>query len=388
VTARTRRSFVALVLLAGAVLGSSASRAEESTQGVCAAILYPIATNRNPDVTTDVELSLLYGRVGTLHGFGLNGVVAKQSREFHGFQFTGIYSRVDGPVGGFRFTGVANYSTAGTRGIQIAGMANVNQGGMSGVEFGGFLNIVGKDAGGLQGSVVANVVDGDAHAVQLTGFGNAVGGSLHGAQLGGGFNFVGHEMSGLQIGIANTSVVMNGVQVGVGNFADHAKGLQVGAYNHTDVQEGVPVGLINAAGNGDTDWINYSSNVSTFNSGICTSVRRFYSMLTAGVGDPKGHVHSALILTWNYGYALPAGRKTSIGLDLGFAHYIPEKVDDPAKNDRLHYALQARGLVERTLGRKTKAFVGGGVARIADNYDRLNAPFETEPLFFGGVALY
>jgi len=386
--ARSLRSFLVLVLLGGPIVTSVPAIAEESSQGVCVAVLYPIATNRNPDVSTDVELSLLYGRVGTLHGFGLNGIAAMQSREFHGFQFTGIYSQVNGTVGGFRFTGIANYSTAGTRGIQAAGMVNVNQGAMRGIEFGGLFNLVGKDLRGFQGTTVANIVDEDGHAFQLAGFANALGGSLHGAQVSGGFNYVGHEMSGLQVGIANTAVVMDGVQIGVGNFADHAKGLQLGAYNHTDVQEGVPIGMINAAGNGDTDWIVYGSNLSGFNTGIGTSVRRFYSMLTAGTPDPQGDVSKTLILTWNYGYAIPAGRRTSIGLDLGFAHYIPEKVDDPAQNDRLHYALQARGLIERTLGRKTKAFVGAGVARIADNYDRLNAPSETKPLFFGGVALY
>jgi len=385
--ARSLRSFLVLVLLAGAIVTSAPAIAEESSQGVCVAVLYPIATNRNPDVSTDVELSLLYGRVGTLHGFGLNGIAAMQSREFHGFQFTGIYSQVNGTVGGFRFTGVANYSTAGTRVIQAAGLVNVNQGAMSGIEFGGLFNLVGKDLRGFQGTTVANIVDEDGHAFQLAGFANALGGSLHGAQVSGGFNYVGHEMSGLQIGIANTAVVVDGIQIGVGNFADHAKGLQLGAYNHTDVQEGVPVGMINLARNGDVDWINYSSNTCSFNSGVYTSIRRFYSMLTAGVGDTKGDVSKTLILTWNYGYALPAGKKTSIGLDLGFAHYIPEKVDDPEQNDRLHFALQARVVAESTLSRKVKGFMGAGVARIYSEY-RLDAEKDTEPLLLFGLALY
>jgi len=362
--------------------------AEAPHQGVCLALLYPISTNQDPDVSTDVELSVLYGRVGVLHGFGLNGLVGIQGREFHGFQFTGLYSQVNGPVGGFRFTGLANYSTAGVRGIQMAGMMNVNQGSMTGFELSAFLNLVGKEMHGGQVSWVANVVDEDARGIQLTGFGNAVGGSMHGWQVDGGFNFVGHEMNGLQFGLANTAVIMHGTQIGIANFATHADGVQLGAYNHTDFQGGVPVGMINVAKNGDTDWINYGSNLSGFNSGIYTSVRRFYSMLTAGTPDPQGDVHKTLILTWNYGYAIPAGKRTSLGLDLGFAHYIPEKVDDPTQNDRLHYALQARALLERTMSRKVKWFVGGGVARIAENYDRLNAPHETKPLFFGGVGLY
>lgn len=338
-------------------------------------------------MSTDVELSVLYGRVGVLHGFGLNGLVAMQGQEFHGFQFTGLYSQVNGPVGGFRFTGIANYSTAGVRGIQMAGMVNVNRGGITGFELGGFLNLDGGDMHAVQLSSVANIADGDGRGIQLSGFGNAVGGSMHGWQVDGGFNFVGHEMSGLQFGLANTAVNMHGTQMGIANFATHADGLQLGAYNHTDYQGGVPVGMINVAKNGDTDWINYGSNVSTFNSGIYTSIRRFYSMLTAGVGDPFGDVHNTLILTWNYGYALPQGKKTSIGLDLGFAHYIPEKVDNPSQNDRLHFALQARVVAESTLSRKIKGFMGAGVARIYSEY-RLDADKDTEPLVLFGLALY
>ena len=102
--------------------------------------------------------------------------------------------------------------------------------------------------------------------------------------------------------------------------------------------------------------------------------------------DPKGDVTDALILTWNYGRAFRLGVATRIGLDLGFAHYIPAKDSDPAKNDRLHYAIEARGLVERRLG-ATMIFAGGGIARIFSEYSS-DATGENEPLVFGGVSLF
>src|SRR5262249_33209085 len=138
VISHARRLGIPAVLLGWLVSAPLPAMAEAPHQGVCLALLYPISTNRNPDVSTDVQLSVLYGRVGVLHGFGLNGLVGIQGKEFHGFQFTGLYSQVNGPVGGFRFTGVANYSTAGVRGIQMAGMTNVNKGSMTGFELGGF----------------------------------------------------------------------------------------------------------------------------------------------------------------------------------------------------------------------------------------------------------
>jgi hypothetical protein len=192
---------------------------------------------------------------------------------------------------------------------------------------------------------------------------------------------------GLQFGGENAAAHLDGTQIGVANFATTTGGFQMGALNFTQDQRGVPFGMINLAGNGDVDWITYGSNLCAVNTGIGTSVRRFYSMLTAGMPDLEGDVSSTLILTWNYGYAIPAGRGTSIGLDLGFAHYIPEKVDDPSENDRLHFSLQARAMVERTFSGKAKGFAGGGVARIWDEY-RLNAPAETEPLFFAGMGLF
>jgi hypothetical protein len=145
--------------------------------------------------------------------------------------------------------------------------------------------------------------------------------------------------------------------------------------------------MVNLTEGGDIGWVSYGSNLCPVNTGIRTEVRNWYSMLTAGTHDSKGDVREALILTWNYGRAFRLAPRTRIGLDLGFSHYIPAKDSDPAKNDRLHYAIEARGLVEERTGRRTLIFAGGGYARVFSEYST-NATGENEPLAFGGVSLF
>ncbi|HEU5311217.1 MAG TPA: hypothetical protein VFV24_07160, partial [Candidatus Eisenbacteria bacterium] len=380
------RAALATALL-GLAVSCPAAAQEAKHHPVNLTFLYPIGTNQDPNVSTTFQLSVLHGRVGSLRGLGINGLVSMVERDMRGIQLTGAYSQVGGDSRGLRVTGVANHTKGDASGIHVAGIANVNRGTVGGLELGGLMNLVGGNLRGIQMTALANVVDQGAKGFQISGFANAVGGPVDGWQLASGFNYAAGGLVGLQLGGANVAPRMEGTQIGIANFAARSTGLQVGMFNRAEQQEGIPFGMVNLARNGDADWVNYASNVSGFNTGVRTSIRRFYSMLTAGLPDLKGDVRQTLVLTWNYGYAIPAGERTSIGIDLGFAHYIPEKVDDPDENDRLHYALQARALAERTLSQKMKGFVGAGVARISDDY-RLDAPFTTEPLFFGGVALY
>ena len=350
-------------------------------------LLYPIATNRNPQVATSVHLSVLYGRVGSLNGLGLHGLVSLTGGDAGKVQVTGIYAQTYGKASGIHLSGVASYVMRDASGAHVSGIGNFARGSLRGGQAAALFNVAGGGMSGVQLTSLFNLADAGARGFQLAGVANVVGRSFDGWQVTLGFNYVTDQMVGLQLGGANMAVHNEGTQIGVANFAATTKGFQMGALNLAEEQDGVPFGMINLAGTGDVDWITYGSNLGGVNTGVYTSVRRFYSMLTAGLPDLQGDVSKTLILTWNYGYAIPAGRRTSIGIDLGYAHYIPEKTDDPNENDRLHFSLQARAIVEHTLSRKAKGFAGGGVARIWDEY-RMDAPFETEPLFVAGMALF
>jgi hypothetical protein len=374
------------LVLAIAVLAPSAPAAP-AKKPVVLSLLYPISTNRDPQAATSVHVSVLYGRVGSVNGLGIHGIATLTGGDVQALQLTGVYSQIYGKARGIHLTGVASYVMGDESGIHVSGIANIAGGKLRGLQWSGLINMAGKGMTGIQATTLFNLADGEGRGVQVAGAGNAAGGSFDGWQVAPGFNYTNGRIVGLQFGSVNVAVTSEGTQIGVANFTTVAHGLQMGAFNSATDQKGVPFGMINLAKNGDADWITYGSNLGAVNTGIYTSVRRFYSMLTVGLPDVQGDVSKAMILTWNYGYAIPAGRKTSVGLDLGFAHYIPEKVDDPNENDRLHFSLQARAMVERTFSPKTKGFIGGGVARISDEY-RMDAPFETEPLVFGGIALY
>ena len=361
--------------------------ATEGKSPIVFSFVHPISTNPNPKVVTSVHLSMLYGRAGSVDGLGLHGGVALTGGDARGLQMTLIYAQTYGKASGVHMSGVASYVLQDLSGVHLSGIGNIARGRLDGLQAATLVNIAGEGVSGMQLSTLFNLADGGSSGFQLAGVANVVGRSFDGWQVSLGFNYVTDRMAGVQLGGANAAVHVKGSQIGLANFATTTQGLQMGAVNFAEEHRGVPFGMINLAGNGHVDWITYGSNLCAVNTGIGTSVRRFYSMLTAGIPDLEGDVSSTLILTWNYGYAIPAGRATSIGVDLGYGHYIPAKEDDPEESDRLHFSLQARAMVERTFSRKMKGFVGSGVARIWDEY-RLDAPFETEPLFFAGLALF
>lgn len=380
-----RLSLVAILGIA--LLAPHVGEAAPSHQPVNLAILYPVSTNQDPDISTNLRLSLFYGRVGEVRGIDLNGVASLTSGDVGGIQLNGVYGQVGGAMKGVQWSGLVSYVTGDVAGLQIAYLGLIDRSDLNGVQFGGLFNLVDGSVYGFQAAGVVNLVDGNASFIQWSGFGNSVNGDFTGLQTAGGFNYVGGHMGGIQGALVNFTGRMSGVQVGGANFARSSGGLQVGVANWAREQKGVPVGMVNLTEGGDIGWVTYGSNLCPFNTGVRTEVRNWYSMLTAGTHDSKGDVQDALILTWNYGRAFHLAPRTRIGLDLGFSHYIPAKDSDPAKNDRLHYAIEARGLVERRAGRRTLIFAGGGYARIFSEYSS-NATGENEPLVFGGVSLF
>jgi hypothetical protein len=172
------------------------------------------------------------------------------------------------------------------------------------------------------------------------------------------------------------------------NFARNTHGGQVGVVNYTrNENEGVPVGVVNLAQNSDADWVTFGSNLALLSTGVRTTIRRFYSVLAAGIYDIQDDRSDTWFLSWNYGYRLQDHDKWNLDADAGFVHIHPQQDDDPTTNDEPHFAIQVRLLVEFDVSRKVSIYGGGGFSSIFAEYSS-DADIANEPLFVGGISLY
>lgn len=369
------------------LFGGSARAGEPNHQAVNFTLYYPVGTNQDPDVSTNFRLSLIYGRVGAIRGLDLNTGVSIVQRDVQGVQATFLYSEVRGRFSGVALTGLMNRFQDDVTGLQVAGLANIDKGHMKGVQFAPLFNLVEGGLSGVQITSVFNSTQGEAGFLQLAGVANIHAGEFRGLQIGG-TNFNTSRIGGGQIGIVNAAAELSGFQAGAFNMAGEAHGLQLGTLNIARRNDGVPVGLVNIdEERGGVDWIIQGSNLAAVSTGVRTTVNNWYSVLSAGYGDQQGDVEESLFLGWNYGYGFRLGRAWTLGADLGFVHIIPESQDDPTLNDALHFALQARLLIEARLGRKVALFAGGGVSSVYSEYSS-SAQQETEPHVVLGISLF
>lgn len=370
-----------LILAASAAGGDSAHHPANVT------LFYPAGTNQDPDISTSFRLSLIYGRVGEIRGVDLNAGVSIIQRDLRGLQATLLYSQVGGYFGGVALTGLVNYFQGENRGLQVAGLTNFDRGHFRGVQYAGLFNFTGNSFHGAQISNVFNANQGEGGFLQLAGVANMNDGDFRGIQLAG-INFTGGRFTGVQLAAVNMALEAKGIQGGLINLGGQVEGIQIAALNIHRQNDGIPVGFINIAeDNGGEDWVTFGSNLAAINTGLRTTVNRYYSMITAGYGDLQGDIDETGFLTWNFGYAAPLNRKWTLNFDLGYVHIMPQKSDDPNENDRMHWALQGRVLAEVRLSPKLAIFGGGGISSIWSEFSS-DAEQETEPLGVLGISAF
>ena len=382
-----RRAPGLALLLALCLVLPGPAAAATSHHPVNLSLFYPVSTNRTPEVTASLRLSLLYGRLAAVRGLDLTAGVSLLDEELRGVQVAGIYSHLKGDFRGLQATGVGNFAQGGGRGLQLAGLFNYDRGEFVGLQSAGLMNFTEAGFRGLQASSVLNAADGPSRYAQLSVIANTTVGEFLGGQVAGFFNYAGDEITGFQLSTLNYGTTVAGAQVGLVNVAGEAAGAQIGFINLAKRMDGVAVGAVNLAENGAVDGVAFASNLMGINAGVRTVVNGFYSMFTVGGWDLQGTRDYAYSLTWNYGRAFPLRPGLDLDADLGLVHIIPVTSDDPAENDRLHPALQARALRERRMSPVLSVFAGGGVSVVFSEYSS-RATSEVEPLFVAGVSVY
>lgn len=377
---------MALALLIGPLSLASVASAESGHQPFNLSFLYPISTNRDPGISTNFRLNVLYARAGEVRGVDLGGLVARTDGDFRGLELAVLHSWIGGEFQGLAATGGVSVIGAEARGLQFAGLVNFDRGGFRGAQAAGLFNAVDGQVLGAQFSSFFNLSGGDARWLQLSSVANICGGSLTGIQLGT-FNFTTGGLAGAQAGLCNFASHVHGVQASLLNLAGDVRGTQIGIVNISQRLDGAPVGMVNLSQtDGETTWFALGSNLAALSLGARTAVRGVYSMVSVGGSDLYDDRSNTLFLDWHYGYAAELNPRLRVGGDLGFVHIIPHPSDDPQVNDRLHFAVQPRVLVEKRVGERLRILAGGGASVIWNEYSATATP-ETEPLVVLGISL-
>ena len=377
---------VTVVLLVCAALADPAAAAT-GHHPVSLQFLHPLGTSPDPATTTNFRLSVLFGRSGGVSGLDLNAGAAATDGDLSALQLTGLYNRVGGNFRGLGLTGGVQHLRRSGSGLLFTAGANYIEGSFVGVQTAGLLNLNRTHFAGAQISGLANLNDGEGTFLQLASVANINAGAFAGLQISAFLNAANSAMAGGQVAVVNFADALNGFQVGAVNLTRDFDGVQFGLLNYGRNVEGTPVGLINMSNDDRREWLFNAGNFPVLQVGFRTVVNGWSSIVSFGEGDSKGDVKKSYFLGWNYGHILLTRPDWELTLDAGFAHIIPTATDDPAKDDRLHYALQARLLGDWKL--KEHLGIVGAVGLVADfDHYSTHASSQTDALFSGGIVLY
>jgi len=123
-------------------------------------VFYPLSINKNDSVSTNFNLSWIYGKVGSVYGVDLSGCVSLVKRDVRGYEGAGLVNIVGGNMVGFQDAGLMNHVEANLKGWQGAGIYNHVVGNASFFQSAGIVNNVAGDFKGLQASGITNILKG------------------------------------------------------------------------------------------------------------------------------------------------------------------------------------------------------------------------------------
>ena len=146
-------------------------------------IFHPLSTTDTPNDSSNINIGLIYSRMGEVRGLDVG----------HGFSLI--------------------------------------SGDMTGVQGSSSVTYVGGNLRGISGTGIASIVASDMYGVQASGLANWTGGTMYGVQASGLVN-VAKEVHGVQIGVVNLSDQMHGVPLGLINISDNG-GIQLSGWYST-----------------------------------------------------------------------------------------------------------------------------------------------------------
>jgi hypothetical protein len=199
-------------------------------------VFYPLASHYgHPEVTSSLDVNLLYGRVGGIDGAQLGGV--------------NVVSREHG-------------RPASVKGLQAAWIANIVGGDLNGVQLAGVFNQVSEDARGVQLAFGANLTLGAVEGLQSAFIFNRSG-----------------DLRGLQLSAVNVADDVDGVQIGLVNVAGRVRGASIGLVNIADDIDGLPLAPFSVTRTGGVHPSVWSGSGGLGNVGLKLATRRTYTLV-------------------------------------------------------------------------------------------------------------
>jgi hypothetical protein len=297
---------------------------DEPRELVTFGFLYPLASNfGRPNVVSEIDLSVLYGRVGRVDAVQASLGAAHATRGVDGVQAAAGVVINEGP----------------TSGVQAAAGGALAFGPFSGYQTAvGFAFVRGNLEGG-QVATGASIVWGNVHGVQAASAANVASGDVRGAQVSVGAN-VSRDVDGAQIGFVNVGRKVSGVQAGVVNVAD-------------EVDESI--GLVSIS-RGSLHPIAWGGSLDYANVGIKFTSKHLYSTLAFSAGSLETD-WSGIGATGALGVHVPVAGAFDLELE-----GVASELVDPKKRQQ-HFAVSPRLVAGYSFAPHLRPFVGGG-ARI------------------------
>ena len=210
-------------------------------------LFYPVSLNRTKEDSVNLNLSLLYGRVGYVRGIDLAGFASVIEHRLQGIQAAGLMSVAGESGQGMQAAGLMSVSGNDFTGLQASGLMSISGEQFNGAQFSGLMSIVGNRATIFQASGLAGIVGERAKGVQVSGLFSVVGDRFVGFQAAGLFNVTGEDFDGFQAGgLFNVAGQrLRGVQIGglVNVVGEVLHGLQISPFNIAAESRGVHVGV-------------------------------------------------------------------------------------------------------------------------------------------------
>ena len=365
-------------------------------------LFYPVSLNKTKDDSTNINLSLIYSRVGYVSGVDISLLASAVSHRLRGVQICGLAGVIGSYGTGLQSSGLLNVVGDSFSGFQGSGLMNVVGKDFTGWQATGLMNIVGSEGAGFQAAGLANIAGESYSWVQIAGGFNIVGERGEGFQLGGLFNVVGERFSGfqmsglfnvvgevfqgLQLGTFNVAAESKGVQIGVANVGGTSEGVQIGLVNYTKEENtGVPFGLVNLAKNGRVRAVIWGGNQVAATAGMKFTVGRLYSIVSVGGANLDDNISESLTSGFHYGISFPVGR-IHLYTDLGFRFRDNQPLFKDSPLERDQFILEARLILGIPISGEFSLLLGSGVSRRWDTGEAFTG--KNSLLILAGIEIF